>query len=162
MSSFYVLSDVFISVFTELKKFCIFHSVAKTEAVKLQESDTMNYHSRQTLFYTKKKINGLTLEIIEMAYYICIFTSIKRQMKGREWRGAWWECLTIQSGTPACSGHPSPSGPSSSCKRWDSPGCTGVRRDSVTGHQRAKTWSISLSTNAPSSIVSEVICGELL
>lgn len=41
--------------------------------------------------------------------------------------------LTIQSATPACSGHPNLSGPSSSCKRWGNPGCREVRRDSVTG-----------------------------
>ena len=43
--------------------------------------------------------------------------------------------LTIQSETPACSGHPNLSEPSSSCKRWDNPGCRGVGRDSVTGHE---------------------------
>lgn len=40
--------------------------------------------------------------------------------------------FTIQNVTPACSGHPNLSAPSSSCRRWDSPGCTAVRRDSVT------------------------------
>lgn len=45
------------------------------------------------------------------------------------------ECtpLTIQSETPACSGRPNLSEPSSSCKRWDSPDCKGIQRHSVTG-----------------------------
>lgn len=45
------------------------------------------------------------------------------------------ECtpLTIQSETPACSGHPNLSEPSSSCKRWDSPDCRRIHRHSVTG-----------------------------
>lgn len=43
--------------------------------------------------------------------------------------------FTIQSETPACSGRPNPSGPSSSCRRWDSPDCRGEteRGRSVSG-----------------------------
>lgn len=41
--------------------------------------------------------------------------------------------LTIQSETPACSGRPNLSEPSSSCKRWDSPDCRRIHRHSVTG-----------------------------
>lgn len=92
------------------------------------------------------------------AYNICIFTSIKRQAKGWKWRGLWeGVCLTNRSGTPACSDHLSPSGPFSSCRRWDSPGCRGVRRDSVTGHQKHDQ---SLPTSSRSSVL--FVCGVIV
>lgn len=70
-----------------------------------------------------------SLENIETVWFLDICTSTKRRRKNlEEWEVGEGVGLTIQNETPACSGHPDLSAPSSSCRRWDSPDCRRAER----------------------------------